>query len=277
MNQLNPNFPQTPGIDRIPSPSGKPGRTIAVASGKGGVGKTWLSITLAHALVRKGRKVLLFDGDIGLANVDIQLGLTPKRDLGSVVAGRMGLREVIIRNAADTGIDAITGPSGSGSLSTLPPMHIDAVLRELGDVGAAYDFVVMDLGAGIDNTVRSLAARADTTLVVCTAEPTSLTDAYAFIKLMTLRNGGGDLRVVVNMAASDSEGQHTYRTLLRACEGFLKISPPLAGVVQIDRKVSETIRQQAPLLATNPASPAAIGVNALAANLTAPVRAVQTS
>lgn len=271
MNHVNPSFTHSIRRDSVHKSPSSRCHSIAVASGKGGVGKTWLSITLAHALARKDKRVLLFDGDIGLANIDIQLGLAPKRDLASVVAGRLGLREVIVVNAGDTGIDVVTGPSGSGSLSTLPPLHLDALLRELDEIGSDYDYVVLDLGAGIDNTVRSIAARADTTLVITNAEPTALTDAYAFIKLLTLRNGGGDMRVVVNMAANDAEGQSTYRTLLKACEGFLDIRPPLAGIVASDRKVSETIRRQEPLLLRNPASPAAIGINALAANLLAPV------
>jgi flagellar biosynthesis protein FlhG len=277
MNQLNPEIARTTGAPAGQTRRGGRCQTIAVASGKGGVGKTWLSITLAHTLARKGKRVLLFDGDIGLANVDIQLGLAPKRDLGSVVAGRVGLREVIVKNAGDTGFDAITGPSGSGSLSTLPPLHLDALMRELGNLAGAYDFVVMDLGAGIDNTVRSLAARADTALIVTTAEPTALTDAYAFIKLLTLRNGGGDVRIVVNMAANDSEGRTTYQALLKACEGFLDIAPPLAGIVPLDRKVPETIRTQAPLLDRHPGSPAAIGVNNLAAGLAVRLRAAEPS
>jgi flagellar biosynthesis protein FlhG len=271
MNELSPRYARSATPRPSRTPPGRPCRTIAVASGKGGVGKTWLSITLAHALARKGKRVLLFDGDIGLANIDIQLGLAPKRDLGSVLAGRVGLREIIVANAGDTGVDAITGPSGSGSLSTLPPLHLDALLRELGDVATAYDFVVMDLGAGIDNTVRSLAARADTALIVTNAEPTALTDAYAFIKLMKLRNGGGDLRIVVNTATSDSEGQNTYQTLLKACEGFLGIAPPLAGIVPADRKVTQAIRRQTALLTLDPGCPAAIGINAIAAGLASPL------
>lgn len=276
MNQLTPQLAHTiKPADTVKRP-GTQCRTIAVASGKGGVGKTWLSISLSHALARKDKRVLLFDGDIGLANVDIQLGLAPKRDLGSVIAGRVGLREIVMRNASDTGFDAVTGPSGSGSLSTLPPLHLDALLRELTDVSASYDFVTMDLGAGIDNTVRSLAARADTALIVTTADPTALTDAYAFIKLLTLRNGGGDIRVVVNMASSEGEGQNTYQTLLKACENFLNIAPPLAGIVPVDRKVAQCIRSQKPLFELDPACPAAIGVTKLAAQLTAPVRADAT-
>ncbi len=239
---------------------------FAVASGKGGVGKTWLSVTLSQALVRQNKSVLLFDGDLGLANVDIQLGLQPGRDLGGALAGKYTLAEAACGHP-DAGFDVIAGRSGSGGLASLPAPRLKGLLKDLAALSHDYDQVVLDLGAGLEQTVRQLAGLARTNLIVVTDEPTSLTDAYAFIKLAHLQDPGSDIRVVVNMAASPAEGERTYATLLKACESFLKISPPLAGVVRRDSKVKDTIRHQMPILTRHPTSDAAADVEKLAARL----------
>jgi flagellar biosynthesis protein FlhG len=253
-----------------PAPGGAPApkarNVVAVASGKGGVGKTWFAITLAHAFARSGRKALLFDGDLGLANVDIQLGLMADRDLGGVIAGRITLAQATT-HYPDGGFDIIAGRSGNGSLATLPGQRLSQLRAELVTLAAQYDHVVLDLGAGLDRTVRTLAGGAGTCLVVTTVEPTSLTDAYAFIKVTHADEPETDLRVVVNMAGSTAEGQRTYQTLLRACQGFLKIAPPLAGIIRRDRKVVESIRNQLPLLIRHPTSEAAGDVEAIVRNL----------
>lgn len=242
---------------------------FAVASGKGGVGKTWFAITLTHAIARRGRRVLLFDGDLGLANVDIQLGLMPKRDLGSVIDGLITLKNAAERYT-DGGFDIIAGRSGSGSLANLPSQRLGELRTDLLGLSRSYDAVVIDLGAGVDRTVRQLAGPAGVTLVVTTDEPTSLTDAYAFIKVTHTVNPSTDLRVVVNMAASIRDGERTYATILKACQNFLRFAPPLAGIVRRDVKVRDAIRNQVPLLTRSPASDAARDVEAVAARLMAP-------
>ncbi len=249
-----------------PETSGETRNLIAIASGKGGVGKTWLSITLCHALARAGQRTLLFDGDLGLANVDIQLGLAPPKDLGGVLAGRHGLGEAAF-GFEQGGFDIIAGRSGSGSLASLAPDRLAKLTAELTDLAPRYQRLVLDLGAGIERTVRQLAARAGTCLVISTDEPTSRTDAYAFIKLMLLQKPRADLRVVVNMAASTLEGERTYATLRKACESFLKMAPPLAGIVRRDAKVKEAIRHQAPILMRHPNAQAAVDVESLAQRL----------
>ena len=236
---------------------------IAVASGKGGVGKTFFSITLTHALAGLGRKALLFDGDLGLANVDIQLGLMPKRDIGQVVDGAVTLQGATTR-FADGGFDVLAGRSGSGNLANLPPAQLGQLRNDLMELARSYDNVVIDLGAGVDRTVRTFAGHAGTILVVTTDEPTSITDAYAFLKLALQGNPSADIRIVVNMAQTRAEGQKTYDTLLMACRKFLGKEPALAGIVRRDLKVREAIKTQTPLMLRSPGTDAAQDIEAIA-------------
>ena len=245
----------------------KPNGIYAVASGKGGVGKTWFAITLSHALANLGRKTLLFDGDLGLANVDIQLGLMPKHDLGTVISGKLPLNQATLP-FNDGGFDIIAGRSGSGNLADIPANRLHTLGEDLSLLSAAYQNVVLDLGAGVERTVRNLANHVDTVLVLTTDEPTALTDAYAFIKITHMERPTTDIRVVVNMANSTKEGERTYNTILKACEGFLKFSPPLAGVIRRDPKVRDSIRAQSPILTRFPNTEAAIDAGNIVSNLT---------
>jgi flagellar biosynthesis protein FlhG len=246
-------------------PTAVPGKRniIAVASGKGGVGKTWFSVTLAHALARAGQRVLLFDGDLGLANIDVQLGMTPRRDLGSVIAGQTTMAQAVDR-FEEGGFDIIAGRSGSGNLATLPPTRLIALRNELHAVAQDYDVVVLDLGAGIERAVRILVGRSRTLLVVATDDPTSITDAYAFIKVTALDRLADDIRIVVNMAGGTRDGERTYGTLRKACREFLKIEPPLAGIIRRDDHVKDSIRHQTSLLTRHPNTDAAHDVEAIA-------------
>ena len=244
------------------------GRSIAVASGKGGVGKTWFAITLANAFAREGQRVLLFDADLGLANVDIQLGLTPEHDLAAVIAGRVTLAETAFHHP-DGGFDIVAGRSGSGALSAVEPAALERTLTALRQETARYDIVLLDLGAGLERAVRRMSAWADTLLVLATEEPTSLTDAYAVLKLHAADRVEGDARVVVNQASTLHAGERTFATLQRACMTFLGRAPRLAGVVRRDDRVRDAIRRQTLLLVRHPASPAAADVETAARALLA--------
>ncbi|MFK7839359.1 MAG: MinD/ParA family protein [Bdellovibrionales bacterium] len=259
MNSNDSSIKQRPA-----SPSVRQGSNIiAVASGKGGVGKTWFSITLAHALTRMGKKVLLFDGDLGLANVDVQLGLMPKRDLNDVIRGRLSLDKVI-QTYEEGDFDIIAGRSGQASLASLPSQRLTLLRDQLLDVANDYDVVICDLGAGVDKTVRMLSATASQTILITTDEPTSLTDAYAYIKIGNAAGMSKNINIVVNMASSEMEGEKTYKTLLKACSNFLRLKPPLLGMVRVDPKVKESIRNQVPLLIRSPNTQAAENVEDIA-------------
>ena len=262
-------------------------RLIAVASGKGGVGKTWLSITLAQSLAAQGRRVLLVDGDLGLANVDIQLGLTPRHDLAAVLSGRRGLADVIIHYGASDlpggWFDILPGRSGAASLATLDVALLDRLLQAIRRLDG-YDIVLLDLGAGIDPATRYMAACADTLLVVSTDEPTALADAYAVLKLQArdrvarkddacrlpavpAADAPDDVRLVINQSSSLASGRRTYDVLARACSTFLGRAPGLAGVIRRDSRVADAIRRQTGLLTRHPNTPAAEDVGRIAGTL----------
>ncbi|MCE2926783.1 MAG: MinD/ParA family protein [Rickettsiales bacterium] len=239
---------------------------VAIASGKGGVGKTWLSVTLAHLCARTGKRVLLFDGDIGLANVDVQLGLTPPRDLSSVLSGKHSLKEAVTR-FPEGGFDIIAGRSGSASLASLPPDKLERIASELITLQQDYDLVFLDLGAGVEQNVQYLASIASKCLVVVTDEPTSLTDGYAFIKIARGNKNPPDIAVVINQASTQKEGESTYHAINKACVNFLNISPPLYGIIRRDNKVKDSIRNQKSLITRAPHSTAATDAAALSVKL----------
>lgn len=241
-------------------------KPIAVASGKGGVGKTWFAVSLCHALANQNRNVLLFDGDLGLANIDVQLGLTPPHDLATVLSGRRPLASAVT-HFREGGFDVIAGQSGTGSLASIAHASLLELRDKIIEETNRYDHSVLDLGAGIDRTVQTLLGIAGLGIIMTTDEPTSLTDAYALIKIMSRLGGHTSLQIVVNMATDRRQGDHTYQTLLRACETFLKISPPLAGVVRRDPHVADSIRHQSSVLARHPNCAAAEDVAAIASRI----------
>ena len=252
------------------APKGEPAKSvikgknmIAIASGKGGVGKTWFSITLSQALGELGNKTLLFDGDLGLANVDIQLGLVTSQDLGNVVNGKLTINQ-IIHEYNQGKFDIIAGRSGSAGLASMPVGRLQILGEDLTSVSRSYDKTILDMGAGVEKPIRVLSSMAETIIVICTDEPTSLTDAYAFIKVMHMHHRNLDFRIVVNQANSIIEGKRTYETLLKACKSFLKISPPLLGIVRRDSRVSDSIRHQTPIISRHPMSDAVEDVEAIA-------------
>lgn len=232
---------------------------IMIASGKGGVGKTWFSITLAHILAAQQKKVLIFDGDLGLANVDIQLGLNPVADLGDVVEGRKTFQDATT-TYADGGFDILAGQSGSGMLSDLSPERLTLIREELKGAAKAYDYVLIDLGAGIGGIVKSLTPAAGHCILVINDEPTSLTDAYAFLKVTKRNHPFLPISILVNHADSDQQGQNTYDGFAAVCEKFLAYKPNLAGIVLRDSHIKDAIRHQTALTKRHPSSPALKGV-----------------
>lgn len=241
---------------------------VTVASGKGGVGKTWFATTLCHALSQRGKKALLFDCDFGLANIDIQLGLMPEHDLGQVISNEITLEQAIYpKSKSGLGFDVISGQSGSGALASLKIDRLIDMGARICNLAQHYDYTILDLGAGVENSVMTLARASDKVIVVITADPTSLTDAYAFIKLHNMRNNDADIEIVVNMAEDQNEGRRAFEKIQKVCQNFLNISPTLLGIINRDKNVANAIRAQLPLLSRYPQSTAGGNVIEIAKKL----------
>ena len=241
---------------------------IAIASGKGGVGKTLLSCTLAHLAARKGQRVIVLDGDIGLANVDIQLGLTPVRDMGHWATGEAGLAEIV--QQTPHGFDVIPGASGSAAMSGLGGAEIARLLAEFRQLANAYDLGLIDISAGVEARQIRLAGAAGRCLLTITEDPTSLTDGYAFVKMAQRLKRPPRFDVAVNMASDKAAGEKAYQSLAKACESFLKVRLNLLGVIRRDNAVAQAIRRQTPIMETAPGAKAAMDADELFGRLAWP-------
>ena len=236
--------------------------SIAIMSGKGGVGKTNLTLNLAYALHQKGYSNLLMDCDMGLANLDVLLGITPEGNIQDVLAENASIEDVIYK-VEDKGLDVLPAASGVPELVDLDVDMRTLLIKRLNTVLHNYDYIFMDLGAGITDMVQSFAAMAAMRVVIVTPEPTSLTDSYALIKVLANRYGIHDFMVVVNQVENKKEEEQTFSRLFAACERFLKIEPVLLGSVRTDPKLTESVRQQKPLMSWSPGSPAGLDIQDL--------------
>ncbi|MDE1937741.1 MAG: AAA family ATPase [Alphaproteobacteria bacterium] len=244
-------------------------RLTAIGSGKGGTGKTFLTLSLAQTFADLGERVLLCDADLGLSNTAVQLGLAHGGDLPALLSGTLGLlKDAVVRveTPPHAGFDLLAAPAGVGSLvdaDTATAENLAALLKR----AIAYDRVLIDLGAGVGAAVMTLAAHADDTLVLATPDPASLTDAYVFVKLMLKRTGGRPPAVVVNMASGAHDAKRTADALMRSAHVFLNASPAYLGFVPNDPRVVEAIRHQVMLCTLYPQSPAVAAIAALASAL----------
>lgn len=224
-------------------------RLTAIGSGKGGTGKTLISLALAQALARQGERVLLCDGDLALSNIAVHIGLADGGDLAGVLAGKQSIESAAVAvnsGAAQRGFDLLAAPIGSGALANAGP-ETAARLVGLLRAAQAYDRVVLDLGAGVDAGTMALAAAADETIAVLTPDPAAITGAYAFTKLLLRATGSRAAEFVVNLAVSDTEARRTSEAFVSTCRAFLKFEPRLLGIVLRDSSAAEAVRRQQPL------------------------------
>jgi flagellar biosynthesis protein FlhG len=221
--------------------------SVSILSGKGGVGKTNLALNLAYALYKASHKMLVMDFDVGLANVDVLLGVSPERNLQDLL--KPGVMPADVVAAVEPGgFDFLPAASGVPELLELDEDMRDSVFSKLNTVLGEYDYILFDLGAGIGKTVLSLASMTRMRLLVVTPEPTSLTDGYAVVKVLKNQHNIKDFQVVVNQASNAKEAQLTFDRLHGACKRFLDLDISYLGAVHTDPNVPEAVRRQVPLI-----------------------------
>ena len=240
-------------------------RSLAVTSGKGGVGKTSVATNLALAFAGRGKKVLLVDGDLALANVDLLFGVVPHLTLGDVVNGSATLEEILIETR--DGVRILPAGSGVAELADLDDFRRERLFRELASIEDGCDLLILDTGSGIGRQAMSLARAADQIIVVTTPEPTAFSDAYATLKVLHSGRLRGRPGVLVNMTGSAEEGRETERRIRMVAERFLDIRVHYYGHVPFDTAVGQAVRRQEPLLKAYPQSPAAASLGQLAHRL----------
>ncbi|WP_369938799.1 MinD/ParA family ATP-binding protein [Xanthomonas medicagonis] len=240
-----------------------PVRTIAVTGGKGGVGKTNISVNLSMALADMGKRTLLLDADLGLANVDVLLGLTPKFTLADLVAGRCTLEEVLID--MPNGLMVVPAASGRRHMAELPPAQHVGLVNVFSELQRELDVMIIDTAAGITDSVLTFCQAAQDAVVVVCDEPASITDAYALIKVLSRERGVDRVQIVANMVRDLNEGRLLYDKLSRVCEKFLgDVSLNYLGCVPQDDWLRLSVQRQQPVVKAYPSSPSAQAIAEIA-------------
>ncbi|MGE4497394.1 MAG: MinD/ParA family protein [Deferribacterales bacterium] len=222
---------------------------ISVSSGKGGVGKTNFVVNLAYWLAKMGKKVLVFDADLGLANVDILLNLTVTASIRKYMQGEAEIENVIKKDIY--GFDVIPASSGFSDLTNLSESEFEKIVEIFVGLDGAYDYILFDTGAGISETVTKFAAIADTVIVITQPEPTAITDAYAFMKVVHFDHGINRIRFVLNRVDDVNGVKNIYMSMKNVAKKFLDVELDLLGHLREDKQVISSVKFQKPVCEIN--------------------------
>ena len=239
-----------------------PVQVIAVTGGKGGVGKSNVSVNLALALADLGRRVVLLDADLGLANIDVLLGITSGRNIADVLAGDCSLKDVLVEGPG--GIRIVPASSGTQRMTQISAMEHAGLIHAFSEIGDQLDVLIIDTAAGISDQVVSFVRAAQEVLVVVCDEPTSITDAYALIKLLNREHDMLRFRVLANQVRSEQEGRLLYEKLTKVTDRFLEVALQYVGCVPFDEAVRKAVQRQRAVFEASPRSRAALAVRTLA-------------
>ena len=258
---------QAQGLRELVGQRGRGAHVLAVASGKGGVGKTNTSVNLAIALAQEGQRVVLLDADLGLANVEVLLGINSLHNLQHVISGEKRLKDILVQGPG--GISVVPGSSGLSQLADLGPHARQRILDGFDAVQEDADFFLIDTMAGIGQNTSGFASAADEMLIVATPEPSSIVDAYAMIKTVVQIRPEMAIQLVVNMALNEAQAQAVAAKLRRVVDHYLSRPLDFAGFIPRDPHVANSVMQTSPFLLRYPQAPASQRIMALARHLCA--------
>jgi flagellar biosynthesis protein FlhG len=242
---------QTAGLRRAANPG--PVQVIAVTGGKGGVGKTSVAVNLATALATTGRRVMLLDGDLGLANVDVFLGLSPRHTMAHVLSGERSLEEIIVESPH--GVQVVPGASGVADLANLSAAGHLNLVQAFSSLSNRVDTMIVDTSAGISHSVVQFTQASQHVVLVVCDEPASMTDAYALVKVLSRNHNVTRFQVLANMVRSPGDGEILFEKLQRVTSKFLEVTLEYVGEIPEDPYLRRAIREQRPVVGAFPSSP----------------------
>lgn len=259
---INTVHDQASGLRQMNNKTNQGVKVIAVTGGKGGVGKTNVSLNMAIALGQQGKRVLVLDADLGLANCDVMLGLRVEKNLSHVLSGESRLKDILVTGPA--GIKIAPATSGSRNMVELSPAEHAGLIRAFSELDNDFDVLIVDTAAGISDMVLSFSRAAQDVVVVVCDEPTSITDAYALIKVLSREHDVYKFKIVANMVRTPREGQDLFAKLSKVTDRFLDVALELVATIPHDENLRKATRRQKAVVECFPGAPASVAISNLA-------------
>lgn len=239
-------------------------RIIAIASGKGGVGKSNITVNLGLSMQEMGKRVLLMDADLGMANLDILLGLAPRYNLSHVLKGKCKFEDAVL--AGPEGIDILPGTSGE-DLINISPTEVKRLIEASSHMEDKYDIILIDIGAGMHYSVTNFIMACDETLIILTPEPTAIMDAYSLIKFLSNNEYKSNIGLIINQISSNKEGDDVANRMKKVIREYLKLNIEIFGYIPYDKYVKQAVKKQSPIVTNYPKSKAVSALKDVAAKM----------